>query len=74
MSKSKRKDVGAIWVQKTKKGERYLSMSIKIGKKTHQFVAFINRKMKSTHPDYRIFPSTPPKPEPKKKPPDPFPY
>jgi len=50
------KDVGAIWVRESKKGEKYLS--IKLG--DAQYVAFKNKyKEKDNQPGWRIFPSEP---------------
>lgn len=72
MSELQDNDVGAIWVMKSKKGRNYLSMSIEIDGKKHQFVAFKNKKAKPTHPDYRIYPSKPREKKPEYEEPDPL--
>jgi len=66
MSDFEKKDIGAIWIMKSRNGKNYLSMSIEIDGEKRQFVAFKNHKRKDTHPDYRIFASQPQqdKPEP----------
>jgi len=59
MADNKDKDIGAIWIMKSRAGNEYLSMTIEIEGRKRYFVAFTNNKTKDTHPDYRIFPSDP---------------
>jgi len=51
----KQSSVGGIWVKTTVKGDKYLSISIELDGKKHNFSAFKNDyKTEKKHPDYRI--------------------
>lgn len=51
-------NIGALWLNKSKKGQRYMSGQIEIDGKKHKIVVFKNKyKDEDKHPDYRIFPS-----------------
>lgn len=53
------KDIGALWIKRSSKGE-YLSGSVEIDGKKHFIVCFLNSYKKETkHPDYKIYPSEP---------------
>lgn len=56
---SKQKDIGAVWVRESKKGEKYISMQVTINGEKISLVAFKNtfKAEGSNQPDYRIFPS-----------------
>lgn len=57
---SEKKNIGGIWEKTSKTGNRFMSGSIEIEGKKHQFVMFKNKyKNGESHPDYVIFPSTP---------------
>lgn len=54
------KDIGALWVKETAKGDKYLSGVITIGETAHQIVIFKNGfKEKPNQPDWRIYKSQP---------------
>lgn len=56
---SKGKDIGALWVKRSPKGE-YLSGYIEIDGKKHSIVCFLNGyKKEQKHPDYKVYPSEP---------------
>lgn len=54
-----KKDIGAVWVRESKKGEKYISMQVTINGEKISLVAFKNsfKEEDSNQPDYRIFPS-----------------
>jgi len=54
-----KKDIGAVWVRESKKGEKYISMQVTINGEKISLVAFKNtfKAEGSNQPDYRIFPS-----------------
>jgi len=54
---AEKKDIGALWLNKTKNGETYMSGSIEINGETHKILVFKNNyKEKDNHPDYKILP------------------
>jgi len=56
----KQKDIGALWQNLSKSGNKYLSGSIEIDGTKHKIVVFANSyKEKETHPDYKIYLSQP---------------
>ena len=56
----KQKDCGALWLNVSKTGTKYMSGSVEIdGVKTKIVVFKNNYKEEEKHPDYRIFLSTP---------------
>ncbi len=58
-TKEKKQDIGALWKKQGPKAE-YMSGKITIGGATVSIVVFQNGyKKEATHPDFRIFVSTP---------------
>lgn len=57
---NKKGNIGGLWLKTSKVGNKFMSGSIEIQGKKHQFVVFKNtHKNGETHPDYVILPSTP---------------
>lgn len=57
---NEKRNIGGLWLKTSKAGNRFMSGSIEIEGKKHQFVVFKNKhKNGETHPDYVILPSTP---------------
>jgi uncharacterized protein (DUF736 family) len=53
-------NIGALWLNESKKGNRYMSGVIELDGKKHKIVVFKNKyKEEDKHPDYRIFASQP---------------
>jgi len=56
----KQKDCGALWLNESNNGMKYMSGSVEFDGVKHKIVVFKNTfKEEDKHPDYRIFPSTP---------------
>lgn len=56
----KQKDIGALWLNESKSGTKYMSGSIEIDGVKHKIVVFKNNyKEQEKHPDYKIYLSTP---------------
>ena len=56
----RQKDIGALWLNKSKAGNDYLSGNIEIDGTKHKIVIFANSyKEQEKHPDYKIYLSTP---------------
>lgn len=52
--------IGALWMNESKDGKKYMSGSVTIGGATHKIVVFKNNyKEEDKHPDYKIYPSKP---------------
>ena len=60
MENEKKGNIGGLWLKTSKSGNKFMSGSIEIEGKKHQFVVFKNtHKNGEKHPDYVIFPSNP---------------
>ena len=56
----KQKDIGALWLNVSKAGTKYMSGSVEIDGVKTKIVVFKNTyKEKEAHPDYKIYLSTP---------------
>lgn len=54
--KEEKKSIGALWKNKSQKGDTYLSGSIEIGKEKIDIIVFKNNyKEQEKHPDYKIY-------------------
>lgn len=54
------KSIGALWLNESKAGKKYMSGSIEIDGVKHKVVVFKNDyKEEDKHPDYKVYPSTP---------------
>lgn len=52
----KQKDIGAVWVRKTSKGEKFLGISVEIEGTKYSLVGFRNSfKKEDKHPDFRLY-------------------
>jgi uncharacterized protein (DUF736 family) len=52
------KSIGALWLNESKKGNKYMSGNVEIQGVKHKIVVFKNNyKDDDKKPDYRIFPS-----------------
>ena len=52
--------IGALWINESKKGNKFMSGSVEIDGKTHKIVVFKNSyKEEDKHPDYKIYASKP---------------
>ena len=51
--------IGALWLNESKKGNKYMSGNIEIDGVKHKILIFKNTKTKDEQPDYRIFAQTP---------------
>lgn len=58
---NEKRNTGGLWLKTSKAGNKFMSGSIEIQGKKHQFVVFKNKHKEegSNHPDYVIFPSNP---------------
>lgn len=65
---NEKKNIGGLWLKTSKAGNKFMSGSIEIQGKKHQFVVFKNKHKAegSNHPDYVVFPSNPIQSEQKK--------
>lgn len=54
-----KKDIGAIWVKESKKGDKYLSAVVTINGQKFNIVGFKNnyKEEGSSQPDYRLYES-----------------
>jgi len=61
LENEKNRNIGGLWLKTSKSGNKFMSGSIEIEGKKHQFVVFKNKHKEegSNHPDYVIFPSNP---------------
>lgn len=52
-----KKDIGAIWIKQSKKGDKYLSAAITINGTKYNLVGFKNnyKDEGSSQPDYRLY-------------------
>jgi uncharacterized protein (DUF736 family) len=50
-----RKDIGALWIRQSKKGEAFLSGVIELNGQKIEIIAFQNRKEREKHPDWKIY-------------------
>jgi hypothetical protein len=61
--------VGAMWIKESKKGNKFVSISLEVMGTKYSFVAFKNnfKEEGSKQPDYKIYPSESPQNTPKSK-------
>ena len=56
----KKESIGALWLNESQAGKKYMSGTITIGGVTQKVVVFRNTyKEEPKHPDYRVYESTP---------------
>ena len=56
----KKESIGALWLNESKTGKKYMSGLIEVGGVKQKIVVFKNDyKQEDRHPDYRIYASTP---------------
>jgi len=61
------KSIGALWLNTSRAGKKYMSGVVEIDGAKHKVVVFKNDyKEEDKHPDYKIYPSTPRDGEPAK--------
>lgn len=55
----KNEQLGALWLNESKNGNKYMSGELEINGEKIRIVVFKNTKQKETHPDYKILKSEP---------------